>query len=313
MIRMIAMLLIITCHFMQAMDIELAWWFNVGVQIFLCISGWLYGSRRIAEVTSFYHRRFIKILVPYYIVYVTFGLATFLFAKTSFDVLSFIRGLFLNATIQGAGHLWFVPTILMCYVLIPGLQSYRERYVTSDRKWWIFTIVSTGIMTVFFGAFDRFFNPAWISCFTLGYAIGSAEGKGYKACKTFAKMLGIYAVIGNTIQVYCSYIGNVHFIGYSFFCSYNHVALGIAVFLLMKKWFSNLNMEGLDRLLCISDKFSYEVYLVHALIILGPFSLVNLTKWPLINICVILALICMMTWILKQSERLMYRVLLHSD
>lgn len=155
-IRMIAMLLIITCHFMQAMDIELAWWFNVGVQIFLCISGWLYGSRRIAEVTSFYHRRFIKILVPYYIVYVTFGLATFLFAKTSFDVLSFIRGLFINATIQGAGHLWFAPTVLMCYVLIPGLQAYRERYVTSNGNWWIFTVVSTGIMTVFFGAFDKF-------------------------------------------------------------------------------------------------------------------------------------------------------------
>ena len=59
------MLLIITCHCMQVMNIELARWFNIGVQVFLYI--WvIYGSRRIAGETSFYHRRFIKILVSSY-------------------------------------------------------------------------------------------------------------------------------------------------------------------------------------------------------------------------------------------------------
>ena len=40
MIRAMSMVAIITCHFMQYLDIELAWWFNVGVQVFLCISGY---------------------------------------------------------------------------------------------------------------------------------------------------------------------------------------------------------------------------------------------------------------------------------
>ncbi len=34
MIRAMSMVAIITCHFMQYLDIELAWWFNVGVQVF---------------------------------------------------------------------------------------------------------------------------------------------------------------------------------------------------------------------------------------------------------------------------------------
>lgn len=37
-IRLIATLFIITCHIMQYLTIELAWWFNVGVQIF-CMEG----------------------------------------------------------------------------------------------------------------------------------------------------------------------------------------------------------------------------------------------------------------------------------
>lgn len=35
-IRMIAMFSIILCHFFQYYHLELAWWFNVGVQVFLC-------------------------------------------------------------------------------------------------------------------------------------------------------------------------------------------------------------------------------------------------------------------------------------
>lgn len=34
-IRLISMLFIIICHVLQNIGHELAWWFNVGVQIFL--------------------------------------------------------------------------------------------------------------------------------------------------------------------------------------------------------------------------------------------------------------------------------------
>ena len=44
-IRMVAMSFIIICHIFQTYGNELAWWFNVGVQIFLIISGYLYCSK----------------------------------------------------------------------------------------------------------------------------------------------------------------------------------------------------------------------------------------------------------------------------
>lgn len=44
-IRLLSLLMIIICHIMQFFNIELAWWFNFGVQIFLCISGFFMGRR----------------------------------------------------------------------------------------------------------------------------------------------------------------------------------------------------------------------------------------------------------------------------
>ena len=68
-IRLIATFFIITCHIMQYLDVEPAWWFNVGVQIFLCISGFLYGKRdKISDDLTFYKKNIIKILVDYYVV-----------------------------------------------------------------------------------------------------------------------------------------------------------------------------------------------------------------------------------------------------
>ena len=66
-IRLYSLLLIIICHMMQYYNFVLAWWFNVGVQIFLCLSGYLYGQRIIEKPVDFLHQRLEKILPPYYL------------------------------------------------------------------------------------------------------------------------------------------------------------------------------------------------------------------------------------------------------
>lgn len=71
-VRFIAMICIISCHIMQrdgfstyiyGARIEWAWWFNVGVQMFLFISGYLYGQKDKIDTVSFYKKAFPKILV----------------------------------------------------------------------------------------------------------------------------------------------------------------------------------------------------------------------------------------------------------
>lgn len=53
-IRLLSMVLIISCHFMQYFEMELAWWLNVGVQIFFTMSGFLYGKKEIDRPIIFF-------------------------------------------------------------------------------------------------------------------------------------------------------------------------------------------------------------------------------------------------------------------
>ena len=59
MARLLAMLGVIICHFMSSPMINmgaLAFLFNVGVQIFLFISGYLYGKRDSIDIIPFYKK-----------------------------------------------------------------------------------------------------------------------------------------------------------------------------------------------------------------------------------------------------------------
>ena len=44
-IRIISMIMIVICHYLQFYDNYMAYWFNVGVQIFFLLSGVLYGCK----------------------------------------------------------------------------------------------------------------------------------------------------------------------------------------------------------------------------------------------------------------------------
>ena len=59
-IRLISTIFIVTCHIMQYNNFVLAWWFNVGVQIFLCMSGFLYGQKIIDNQIGFYKKNIFK-------------------------------------------------------------------------------------------------------------------------------------------------------------------------------------------------------------------------------------------------------------
>ena len=63
-LRALAILLIIACHFLQGMGNSLAFVFNVGVQIFLIISGYLYGTKDI-ETKKWIKKRLVKVYMPY--------------------------------------------------------------------------------------------------------------------------------------------------------------------------------------------------------------------------------------------------------
>lgn len=69
-LRVTAMTFIVVCHFMQALASHWAWVFNIGVQIFLLISGFLYGHKHVDNWLNWYKKRFVRIYVPFFLFFV---------------------------------------------------------------------------------------------------------------------------------------------------------------------------------------------------------------------------------------------------
>ena len=157
-LRMLAVISIIFCHsfeYSSSIFVDKGWilesignYLANGVQVFLIISGSLYGNRknnieRFEEnffVNSKTRIRFLiknslKILKDYwlYCILVIFPVYYFkeplVLTKTKI-----IEVLVTSDTISGVHHLWFIPYILFCYFLTPYLYDIKEYLKINQRN-----------------------------------------------------------------------------------------------------------------------------------------------------------------------------------
>ena len=106
------------------------YYLNVGVWLFLFISGFLYGKKDISNVTVFYKKRLVRILVPYYIMLGVIILVNLLLGDsiTAKELISSILCLqWYGKTVPNCGHLWYISCILFCYLITPILQWICEQ------------------------------------------------------------------------------------------------------------------------------------------------------------------------------------------
>ena len=243
-IRLVATFFIITCHFMQYFAIELAWWFNVGVQIFLCMSGFLYGRRdKISDDLAFYKNNLIKIMVDYYVVVIPVILLQIVFTPEQISIKTIINVLITYRTLSGGGHLWYIPYCLFCYLITPFLSRYFEDKKHAIRRFLLLGILAVIITRTFF----NYFKPAWIFCYILGFFLGHIST--YEKSKLFrniSHLIVVGAVLSNSIQIAQDYILKLELNGiaaslYWRFCNYAHVFLGVALFIVFKYIFFIFN------------------------------------------------------------------------
>lgn len=303
-IRLIALLLIVTSHVMKYFDFVLSGWLVVGVQIFLCISGYLYGTRDISDIPSFVNKRLKKVLIPYFITFIAVAILQFILVKDQIDLYRFLGGLVLRETLVGGEHLWFIPIILICYAVLVLLDAYKKKHVKDRDSFFIFSIIAViAAFIVFhcfsFGCADR------VICFVIGYCLGVNDNKQYVPEKLFLGMFLIIALLGNGLQIYYDCLGTQAIpesllANYGLFIAYNHVTFGITIFILLKLLFEKMQFKpSVHRFLDISDEYSYETYLVHQFVILGPLSLMNITPCIPLNLLIVISVIIMSAFLLK--------------
>lgn len=306
-IRILAFISIITCHIMQYYDCVLAWWFNVGVQVFLCLSGYLYGRKEIADDIAFYKKQFIKILVPYYLVIIIAILAQLFFARDIITVSRVVKAFLVYGTLKDGGHLWFVSTILMCYFLTPFFNRINERILSSNHKEFC-VILCFALLSVTVELFLSYFNPAWIACFYIGSVIGKNEVmQGIKPI-VYKVLIYALAVCLVSIQILVSYVLKLELTGtinsiFVVLCDYGHAFLGLSIFLLLSDVLKNVDIpKALMKPICFLDSISYEGYLIHQFFIFGAFSLFNIIEMPILSSIIVYILTFILASVLKVAS-----------
>lgn len=126
-IRVLAMSLIVACHFAQAYGYTIAFLLNVGVQIFFFTSGFLYGKIDVVRPWEFYKKRLLRVYVPYIMVVTVVLLIQGLLGTWTVnmrDVIVYACNLqgFVSTSVDGLNHLWFLSVLMICYLLVPWLQ-----------------------------------------------------------------------------------------------------------------------------------------------------------------------------------------------
>ena len=306
-VRMLAMMFIVICHVMQYYDVELAWWFNIGVQIFLCISGYLYGRKRILDILVFYRKNFVKILIDYEIVVFAAVAATVLFTDTVITVEEIAEAVLTVSTIAGGAHLWFIPTILMCYLLTPLYERIFSRAEQSHKLLVPAAVLLFVMNELVFRQMFSYFNAAWINCYLIGFALRRFQQ--YRFWYTgSAWLLTLTGAVFISIQASVRYLQLITLTDawrpfYYPMCDYGHVFLGVALFCsgrVLLRPFCNINL--IQRILRLSDRYSYQIYLTHHFFILGPLSLMALTANSYVNVVLILLLTVLTAVLLQKTS-----------
>lgn len=282
------MFLIIACHIFQYYGSAFFYLLNVGVPLFLIISGYLYGAKRIDSACGFILRQFKKILVPYWIFILVASACYWAFSPECINAGIFWKAFFTVGTINGLGHLWFIKYILFCYCLLPLLNIVRDKI---GNGYALAAVAAASMLLVrFFFAEFPFLDGVFVNCFVLGYFMRNVEDRLSGKCVGFLYAVIIIAAVAVNVERVVLIAGNMqayHWNGE--FNKYAHLLLGAAVFMLIHR----LVVVKRHWILAFSDRYSYCIYLVHQLFILSPFAVMTLTDITALNILLAYTLSCL--------------------
>jgi len=289
-IRLIAFLMIISCHILQGMENEAAYWVNLGVQVFFFISGYLYGKKEIVDYKKFYKSRLAKILLPTTIIIVIMLIIEKIFLNITYSKFYIISNLLgfsgFSTPILTLTHTWFISYILICYLITPILQSLFKNNKHNLQT--LLLIITTLILFRNFNVIS--INHIWIINYIFGYFFS-------KCCNT-AKERNRFFIVIFALAIFMLPLTLI--LRYDLITDipanilrwetqiwdWEHVFLGCSLYIILYKILSVLPIKY-NAILKFSDKYSFFIYLTHQIFILNNLSVLNLTDSLIVNILLI--------------------------
>lgn len=286
--RVLAMLMIVACHILQAYDNNWAYVFNDGVQMFFLLSGFLYGRKDDIKYRNFLLSRLKKVYFPYLIYFAITVLCLTLFSKVQISwnqIVVYVLNLqgFVGKPIEGLNHLWFLSVLMLCYVLTPVIKKLLRK------KFWV-TVLGLLIIAIveYLLLQKKYALFTWVALYVLGIIIGEKEIK-------YAKWVGLLSVCA-TVLIFSALSGidALNQSAYSHISVWLHVSLSLSILTIFYFVLTKLLTDQckVPRIFGWLDKYSYEIYLVYHLFILGSCSMLFVFNNKLISI--VLVIVCTM-------------------
>lgn len=288
MVRVLAMFSIVICHFFQAYDNWLAFRFNIGVQIFFVLSGYLYGHKEVDKWIPWFIGRFKKLYIPCFIYCLIATTILTLTTNQSFSIKNYIA----ISAISGIDHLWFMKAIFICYITTPILQLFR--------KYPLLIYICLIILGIFEFGFlhiqqDRF---SWIWLYAIGYFFPLLKEE-YKNVLYILFIISALVISAVMIFVKCDHeiVELWHYIG--------GIALCILPIVLLKKYITIKDNHWLNTL----DSYSFYIYITHHIYLVGPLSFTAFIPNKILLILIVTLLIILSSIILKKISDYIIKLL----
>ena len=266
-LRALAVVCILLCHLFEAYGVSGSGLLYVGVPVFFAISGFLYGRRTISDWRGWGLKRLVKLYIPY-LVFIVPALGCFLiFKPESMSVYKALLYLFnlqgFSGGVLGLNHLWFVTAIMVCYVFLPFVQRFKKGTSVALSVSWVVFILDF----LFLGG--RFH---WLPLYLIAY---------------FSAVSNLKASAAVAVAFLCLQMFYPDFdeaVRYSFVRSLS----GMLVVFFMIFLFQYCKHCALPPLVKWFSDNSYVLYLVHNVLMVGPFSLNAVTSCLWLNISLML-------------------------
>lgn len=275
-IRVIAMLMIVFCHYFQiAGAIGFASWLNIGVQVFFLISAFLLSRRSFSslrEVSEFLKRRLIRIMIPIWI-YLAFISAILLvmhqpLSPTTVALYSIGLAAFSESSLLGLGHLWYVTVMLICYSMIPVLDFLLKKIKSKIWRW----ILIAAIAAFWIGLFHAYSYVAYgidIAFFAVMFCVFKSQ-RHENPDRWLMSISWVPAILLSGLRVaveICPFAEVLrHTVIFEGFITLSKCFLAVFLYSLLR---CCLVCKNISPTMQYFSQISYEIYITHQFILLA--------------------------------------------
>lgn len=286
-IRVVAMLSIVICHLFQAYQGRWSDVFNMGVQVFFVLSGFLYGHKLITNWRDWAKSRIRRVYQPYLLFLITVIPLYALFHEEAMNWKA-LPVYFLNLQgfrllpkldflrIEGLRHVWFITAIMCAYLSTPFLQRLRACSGIMMPTLLLLIAASYCLMP----SYRYVFVLSWVYLYAIGYFFANLDSR----WQLFYLLLFLFALTILTVLMKWEDFRHPWSASYRLV----HDLVGVVFVVGGVKVLSLVKGLEVPQVIRFLDKYSFPVYMVHFIIMHGPFSMAYVTPFRWISIVLML-------------------------